>query len=89
MDIDRDESQPFDRLKDPDAMDISLDLSVNDERMSKIDDPSSKPGDPANQDAKDLLDRPREEESGPATVDQDGKTLSRLFVAVATELGLT
>ena len=89
MDINRDESQPFDRFKDPDAMDTSLDLSRKDERNDKVDDQTSGVEISANQDAEAILERPREEESRSAVVDQDGKTFGRLLVAVAVRLELT
>lgn len=89
MDINRTESQNFDRQRDPDIMDTSLDLGEPDGRNDKSEDHSSRVELPADPDAEDVLERPREEGDGSAVAEQDGKTSDRPFVIVIVQLGLT
>jgi len=81
MEIDTDGPPFADRGKDPDAMDTSLDLNHDDKANGKEVTPTSGPEVAALQDARQIFERPREEDALPKVPNLIGKISAWVSVA--------
>lgn len=85
MDIDTDGSRLPNRDRDPDAMEISLDLNHDDkvkgeEPANAAATAAAGPEVSGPHDTREIFERPREEEALPKVSDEPGKTPRRVFV---------